>query len=257
MAGPDVGTDFTLTVLGASGTYPKPGRACSGYLFSTSTTHVWVDCGSGTLANLQRHVDLADLDAVVCTHEHPDHWIDLTIAVTALRYGIDRPDDQIPLLWTRGLEAMFTAVSGRPPEPTFASTVIDADLAVDIGNISLSFSKTDHPVETYAVRAEHGGRSIVYSADTGAGWSLVELGADVGSTIDLALVEATLEEDYDGHFQHLRASEAGAMAAAAGVGRLVLTHTAPGSDPAERRSAAAGAFSGPIEVAQENETYTI
>ena len=61
---------LSLTVLGCSGTYAAPGGACSGYLVRSSTTTVLVDCGPGTLANLQQHVSLLDLDAVVVTHEH-------------------------------------------------------------------------------------------------------------------------------------------------------------------------------------------
>lgn len=250
-------TGFRVTVLGASGTYPAPGHACSGYLVSTDSTHVWVDCGSGTLANLQRHIDLADLDAVVCTHEHPDHWIDLTIATNAMRYGVDRPDDEIPLFWTAGVARMFETVSGRPIEPTFAATVIDDSVRATVGDIELSFSRTDHPVETYAVRAASAGRSLVYSADTGTGWSVAALGPDRGDTVDVALIEATMDEDYDGDFQHLRASDAAAMAAAADVGHLILTHLAPGADAAQRRVAAAAHFPGPIDVAEENTTYPI
>lgn len=245
-----------LTVLGASGTYPSPGRACSGYLVSTARTHVWIDCGSGTLANLQRHIDLSDLDGVVITHEHPDHWVDLAITVNALRYGVDRPADEIPLFWTAGTERMFAALSGRSISPTFAATTIDTDLdQVAIGDIAVSFSRTDHPVETYAVRVDHAGRSLVYSADTGADWDMSTLAVD--GTIDTALVEATLDDDDTGGFQHLKAAEAAAMAASAGAQRLILTHLAPGVDPGDRVRSAARHFSGPIELAEENVTYTV
>src|SRR5581483_215884 len=68
---------FVLTVLGCSGSYPGPAQACSGYLLRCQGTVIWLDAGSGTLANLQRHVGLAEVDAVVLTHEHPDHWSDI------------------------------------------------------------------------------------------------------------------------------------------------------------------------------------
>ena len=242
---------LTITVLGASGTYPAPGTACSGYLLRSPETSVWLDCGSGSLANLQRHVDLVDIDGIVCSHAHPDHWLELPLAVNALRYGLDRFDAGLPLYWTEGTAELFDVVSGHPPAPTFDAHVIDERSTVRIGDIDFSFSRTDHPVETLAVRADAGGRSIAYSADTGNGWEL----ASLGDGIDVAVIEATLDEDDAGVVQHLTASEAGGQAARAGVAGLVLTHFAPGSDPDARTAAAASTYDGPIAVARIDERY--
>ncbi|HEV2369108.1 MAG TPA: MBL fold metallo-hydrolase, partial [Acidimicrobiales bacterium] len=71
------GDGLRLTVLGCSGSYPGPGQACSGYLVRHGATTVWLDAGSGTLANLQLHVALGEIDAIVLSHEHPDHWSDV------------------------------------------------------------------------------------------------------------------------------------------------------------------------------------
>ena len=242
---------LSITVLGSSGTYPANGTACSGYLLRTSTTTVWLDCGSGSLANLQGHVDLARVDGIVCSHSHPDHWLELPLAVNALRYYLDRFEARIPLHWTEETGALFETVSGHAPTPTFEPTVIDERSDVRIGDIDLTFSRTDHPVETLAVRADAGGRSIAYSADTGNAWEL----ASLGPGIDLAVIEATLDEHEAGTVQHLTASEAGAQAATAGVAGLVLTHLAPGSDPQARMAAAATTFDGPITVARTDERY--
>lgn len=243
---------LSITVLGCSGTYPGPDTACSGYLLRTSTTSIWLDCGTGSLANLQRHVALPEIDAIVCSHSHPDHWLELPVAVNALRYGMDRFDAQLPVYWTSATADLFTLVSGRAPGPTFDSHVIDEHSRVVVGDIDLCFSRTDHPVETLAVRADAGGGSIAYSADTGNGWSL----ADLGPGIDIALVEATLPPEDEDVVQHLTGRQAGLQAAAAGVARLVLTHLAPGTDPGARRSEAAAVFDGPIDVAAAGATYT-
>jgi len=79
-----------VTVLGCSGSYPGRDGACSGYLVRTDATTVWMDCGSGTMANLQRHAGLDDVDAVVLTHEHPDHWTDLESFHVWAKYGPDK-----------------------------------------------------------------------------------------------------------------------------------------------------------------------
>ncbi|HMC51941.1 MAG TPA: MBL fold metallo-hydrolase, partial [Acidimicrobiales bacterium] len=81
---------LTLTVLGCDGSYPGPGGACSGYLVRGGGVRLWLDAGSGTMANLQRHVGLDEIDAVVLSHEHPDHWTDLEAYYVACAYGIER-----------------------------------------------------------------------------------------------------------------------------------------------------------------------
>ena len=245
---------LSVTVLGCSGTYAGPGGACSGYLVRSASTSIWMDCGAGTLANLQRHVPLLELDGIVVSHSHPDHWLELPVVLNALRYGLGAPDLGLPLLWTARTAEQFAAIAAGP-EPTFAPQVTDERSTTTIGDIDLSFSRTDHPVETLAIRAEHGGRSIVYSADTGDAWRLASLGPDIGRTIDLAIVEATLDESDADVVQHLTASQAGRQAAEAGVASLLLTHLAPGSDTEARRTDAARAYDGPIEVAEIDATH--
>lgn len=246
---------LSVTVLGCSGTYAGPGGACSGYLLRSATTTIWLDCGSGTLGNLQRHVSLRDLDGIVVSHSHPDHWLELPVVLNALRYGVDEPLRGLPVLWTGETAALFGSVVGGDPRPTLIPRIVDERSTASIGDIELRFSRTDHPVETLAVRAECEGRSIVYSADTGDGWRLASLGPDIGRSIDLAVVEATLDEADAGAVQHLTAWQAGRQASEAGVASLLLTHLAPGSDADARRADAARAFAGPIAVAEIDATH--
>jgi ribonuclease BN (tRNA processing enzyme) len=237
---------LSITVLGCSGSYPGPGGACSGYLVRGAATTVWLDAGSGTMANLQRHVALDNVDAVVLTHEHPDHWRDIEGFYVAYKYGPNEREG-IPVYAPAGLigQTYFET------PPVFAwHTVADGD-RVEIGALSFSFSRTDHGPETLAVRVDCEGASIAYTADTGPAWSLSKL----GESIDLALCEATIGVDDENTVQHLSGRQAGAMAAAAGVGRLVLTHLWPTLDPASVENAARSEFSGPIEMAAIGEEY--
>lgn len=236
-----------LTVLGCSGSYPGPGMACSGYLVRGEGATVWLDAGSGTLANLQRHVGLADIDAVVLTHEHPDHWGDIEGYRVACAYGINRGG--IPVYAPAGLDARLSA----PAAPTFDWRVVADGSRVDVGGLALRFSRTDHPPETLAVRIDGAGRSLAYSADTGPGWSFAAL----GDGIDLALCEATYVASAPGPPIHLTATGAGAMAGQAGVARLLLTHLWPEVDPAETRAEAAAAYGGPVDLARMNERYPV
>lgn len=240
-------TGLSLTVLGCSGTYAAPGNACSSYLLRTATTTVLVDFGPGALANAQRHVDPVDIDAIVLTHEHPDHWTDLPVARNAYRYVFDRLG--LPVYATAGTRAMAVPFCD---EETFAWTTIDQSSTVEVGDLAFRFSRTDHPVETLAVWAESGGASVLYSADTGPGWSPEAFGARP----DLALLEATFTHEHPAAL-HLTAEEAGERAAAVGAERLVLTHLMPGTDPAAQRASAEATYGGLVEMAEPGATFTV
>ncbi|MDQ3145608.1 MAG: MBL fold metallo-hydrolase, partial [Actinomycetota bacterium] len=202
-----------LTVLGCSGSYPGPGAACSGYLMQGGGVAVWVDAGSGTLANLQRHVDLDELDAVVLSHAHPDHWTDLLSFQVYVSHI--RPRTGVPVFSPAEVRRLTGEIHGDPAPHLEWQVVADGSTA-RVGGLSFTFSRTDHPVETLAMRIDAAdGSSLGYSADTGPGWSLSALGPD----LDLALCEATLAPERAGAIQHLTAAQAGESARAAGARR--------------------------------------
>jgi ribonuclease BN (tRNA processing enzyme) len=242
--------DLTLTVLGCSGTYAGPGGACSGYLVQGDGAAVVLDLGAGTLANLQRHVGLADVDAVVLSHEHPDHWLDLPLLRNALRYVLGMADRGLAVYGTEGTRALAATVIGDL-EPTLTWHTIDASSTAEVGELRLRFSLTDHPVETLAVRVDGAGRSLLYSADTGQGWHPGPAGQGVGTFV----CEASLPPEEEGSFQHLSAAQAGALAGEIGAERLVVTHIVPGRDPDEVRAQAARTFAGPLAVATTGADY--
>ena len=239
---------LTLTVLGCSGSYARPGGACSGYLVRSGDTTVWLDAGPGTLATLQEHVGLSDVDAVVLSHEHPDHWHDLDGYLVACRYGTPSRAG-VPVYAPAGLRDH----SYFDLEPTFAwHEVADGD-RVSVNGIAISFSRTDHGVETLAVRIDGGGGSLGYSADSGPDWSLEAL----GPALDLALCEATLSSEEEGKVQHMSARQAGASARVAGARRLLLTHLWPALDPVRSRDEGSEAYGAPAELAAHNAQYTV
>ena len=81
-----------LTVLGSSGTFAGPDDACSGYLVEHDGFRLLMDAGPGTLSNLQQHVPLDRLDAVLLSHAHPDHWTELPTPCNAFRFVLGRDD---------------------------------------------------------------------------------------------------------------------------------------------------------------------
>ena len=238
---------LTVTVLGCSGSYPGPGGACSGYLVDDGTTRVWIDAGSGTLANLQRHVRPADVDAIVLSHEHPDHWSDIEGWINVLRFLLKRTG--FPVYAPAGLRSHIY----QDTEPHIAWHDVTGGDTVAVGTMHVTFSRTDHGPETLGMRVEGGGRSIGYSADTGPAWSL----EDLGPGLDLALCEATMTTEEEGTLQHLSARQAGSTARAAGAGRLVLTHLWATLDPEQSRREASDTFGGPVDVATVGARYEL
>ncbi len=221
-----------LRVLGCAGGYPGPGSPCSGYLLEAAGRRVWVDAGGGTLAELQRHCSLDDLDAVWISHLHPDHCTDLPLAFHALSVGGVRGGRRLPVLGPSGWSRQFGAL---------------AMLAV----------ATVHGIETYGFRATAGGPTLSYSADSGPCEALERLAE--GS--DLFLCEAFLSpggprEPHAGAIS-LTPGQAGAYAQAGGARRLVLTHLPPGADRARTRWLAESEFSGAVDLADQGRGFEV
>lgn len=215
-----------LTVLGCSGSFGAPaGGACSGYLVRTAGATLWLDCGNGTLANLQRHGAINDVTAVVVTHWHPDHCVDLYGLHVLLKYGLERRG--LPVYGPEGLEHRLGTLVDGDWGGVFAWTAVgDGDTAT-VGDCGLRFSRTAHPPPTTAVELSADGKRLVYTADTGPDWSPEVFGPGA----DLILSEATFQRDNEGSGIHLSARQAGEAARAAGARRLMLTHLWPGLDP--------------------------
>jgi len=238
---PDPGDAFTLTVLGCDGSWPGPGGAGSGYLVRVGDTAVVLDAGPGTFATLQTVLDPAEVDAVVISHHHHDHWTDLFAMDAQARFGARRRRAPLPVY----APSRVIELAGRESDSMLAWHEITHGDRAGIGEVSCAFHRTDHAEETLAVRIDGAGRVLGYSADSGPGWSVDEL----GTALDLLLCEATYTAEHEGTAGHLSARQAGAAAKVAGVRRLVLTHRWPTVDAGAVVQEAEAAFGGPVEQA--------
>lgn len=242
-----------LTVLGASGTYPAPSHPASGYLIEAEGTRVWCDAGPGTYVGLP--VEIAAIDAVMVSHRHPDHCLDVLTASHVLAYG-PRPRYGVPLYGPESaLEALVGFVDGGRINEVFdVRPLVEGD-RVDIGHLSLEVATSDHSVPTLASRWEAGARSMCFSADTGPSGDWMRLARDV----DLFLCEAT----YQGasgvavYPHHLTAGESGSIAREAGAKRLMLTHIPPHLDPARSVLEAEATFGRPVALAVPGASTTL
>ncbi len=246
-----------LTVVGCSGSYPGPDSAASCYLVEHEGFRLLLDLGSGALGPLQRHVDPLAVDAVVLSHLHPDHCLDLCPYVVLRRYHPAGRPPRIPVLGPPGTHDRL-AMSYDPSARGGLHDVFEFGALRpgerELGPFRLRFDRVNHPVETYGARVEAGGGVLTYSGDTGVSDALVRL-AEGG---DALLCEASFTDAPDlPPNLHLTGREAGEHAEKAAVGRLLVTHIPPWTDAERVREEATAAFTGPTELVSAGATYDI
>jgi ribonuclease BN (tRNA processing enzyme) len=262
-----------VTVLGKSPAWQDAGGACSGYLVADSGTNLLLDCGNGVFAKLRRLLDYTQVDAVLISHLHADHILDLV----PFAYGLLLSPRQQPvpvaghpgtddparprLIAPHGAEETFRRLTGAWGNDSlipdaFELEGYDAGSTVEVGPLRAHFREVPHYVRTYAVNltSEGGGGRLTFSADCQPSDELVEAARGT----DLLLVEATLPRpERTGVRGHLTAAEAGDHARRAGAKRVVLTHISDELDTERAAAEAAEAFGGPVEVATEGAVYRL
>lgn len=148
-----------LTVLGSATPYPSVGNPCSGYLVSSGDTRVWVDAGTGTLAQLQQHIRLDELDAIWISHLHADHTADLLTAYYGALYADVQLAAPIPLYGPPGvadrLAHFLTNTSTRSPiESAFAVDELHDGHQARVGTLTLTSRGVAHGIPALVLRAE-------------------------------------------------------------------------------------------------------
>jgi ribonuclease BN (tRNA processing enzyme) len=246
-----------VTVLGSSSSIPRPGRACSGYLVEGGGSAIATDLGTGALSNLRRVLPSERLDAVVISHMHADHFIDLIPMRYELKYGPRTTARRVKLYLPPGGEAMLRRMVeafARESRHDFLAEVFevhtfDPEAALQIGETTVRFARTVHFIPTFATRYEVDRSALCYSSDAAPDSALTELARDA----NLFLCESTLlpNEVEPAERGHMSAAEAGLIAHNASVERLVLTHYPTETTPAELHSEAESRFDGPIAVADD------
>lgn len=215
-----------LIVLGSSASCPAPGDACSGYLVRQGDTQVLLDCGSGVLGKLFKHTTAEQLSAIVITHFHPDHYLDLITLRYGLRYGhagAPQPQVLVPPGGAAHLREVGLALRGAPDYFSANYNLVEygPNTPVRVGELELGFQRTAHDIPTFAVGVQGTGR-LVYSSDTSPCEPLEHFAAGA----DLLLCESTYPAEPDGisTYNHLTSVQAAELGRRAQVGQLVLTH---------------------------------
>ena len=262
-----------VTVLGKSPSWQDAGGACSGYLVEDGEVAVLLDCGNGVFSKLRRYRDYTTVDAVIISHLHADHFLDLVPYAYALTYaprqqpvpvarwpGTDAPA-RPRLIAPEGARRTFRRVVGAWGnedliERAFDLEEYEPDSAVEVGALRASFHEVPHFAPTFAINftSRNGAGRFTYSADCRPGEELVEIARGT----DLLLVEATLPRpERAGERGHMTPAEAGEHAHRAGARRVVLTHISDELDELWAREQGEETFEGPVEVAREGAVYEI
>jgi ribonuclease BN (tRNA processing enzyme) len=260
-----------ITVLGKSPSWQDAGGACSGYLVQEGDFTLLLDCGNGVFSKLRGFCDYVAVDAVLISHLHADHFLDLVPYSYALTYAPRqqpvpvagwpgtsnpaRPSLSVP----RGATEMFRQIVGcwgneDLIENAFTISEYEASDELKLGPFAVRFCEVPHFTRTYAVELCSQDGRLTFGADCSPNEELVAFARDT----DMLLIEATLPRpERTGIRGHLTPREAGEHGRRAGARQLVLTHYSDELDAQWARTEASEAYGGPVELAHEGARYTV
>lgn len=237
-----------LIVLGAGPAYTSAiGAIGASYLLVDGDHALLLDFGQGAFPSLANEWEPWRLDAIVISHLHPDHFIDLVALRHYLRYEF-RPPRRVRVVGPAGLDERLDALHA---EPGFAAESLDVEAVGGpsvrtIGPFTIQAGLVTHTSESYAFRVSgSSGPALVYSGDCGRAADLAAL-LQPGDVL-LTEVSFGLGPVPAGAF-HLDAPAVGALAADRCPSRVLLTHLQMGHDPLATIDLVRAQFGGPVDL---------
>jgi ribonuclease BN (tRNA processing enzyme) len=220
-----------VTVLGGSGAWPAAGEPCSGFLLRHAGFSLLVDVGYAVLPRLLESMPAERVDAVYISHGHPDHCADLNPLLRARALGGAEPAP-LPVYAPHGaLDAVLALDRPGMLDAALDRHDFEPGARFEVGPFDVRTALLPHWVPNAAVRLAAGDRAVVYTGDGGPDPALVELARGADTLIAEATYPERMAADDAPYLSSAR--QAARQAAQAGVGRLVLTHLWPGSEPGE------------------------
>jgi ribonuclease BN (tRNA processing enzyme) len=248
---------FAMDVVGAGPAYTdRPGASGAAYLVRTPGADVLLDLGQGSFPRLTAKLEPSTLTAIVVSHLHPDHFIDLVPLRHYLTYQFD-PGRHVRVIAPVGLAERLDALHAQPG---FTKTALDVEPfgtePLALGDVTVEGRRVRHTDDSHAIRLSPpgGGPALVYSGDCGAADDLAPL-IRPGDTL---LIEAAFGlGPVPPGAMHLDAPAIAALIAATHPGRVIVTHVQMGHDANDVAVALGASHDGPIVVAEPGLTIDL
>ena len=247
-----------LDVVGAGPAYTdRPGATGAAYLVRHGSTAIVLDLGQGSFPRLAGAIEPSSLDAVVISHLHPDHFIDLV----ALRHYLHwefKPGRRVRVIAPAGLSPRMDALHDTPGFTAAALDVDDVTVGMTtVGDVTVEARRVTHTGDSHAyrvARADGAGPGLVYTGDCGRAEDLDAL-IQAGDTL-LSEVSFGPGPVPPGG-PHLDGSAVGQLADRTRVAAVLLTHLQMGYDDAETIDAVRDAYAGPVTLVAPGDRFTI
>jgi ribonuclease Z len=259
-----------LTVCGTGAGPFTAQRASSGYVLQAGGHTIMLDCGPGTVRNaLVAGIELRDIEAIVVSHLHEDHILDLAAFALQAMYGRFERLPQVygPPGSRDAATRLMTMQRSTAQLPPLEVTEIDATDEREISGFVVASQETPHAPDLHAFsrRFSSNGSSLVFSGDTHPN---PELMAGLARDADLLLHECYSLAGLERYVSqvtperrerimsrlpttHSNLQDVARIAEDAGVKRLVLTHLLPTEIEADLLKEASGIYSGEVVVARD------
>jgi ribonuclease BN (tRNA processing enzyme) len=240
---------FELTVLGTGPAWSdRPGSSGASYLLRAGDTAILLDLGQGSFPRLVAAIEPSTLDAVLISHLHPDHFIDLIPLRHYLAYQLV-PPRRLRVVAPAGLIGRIDAVNDQAG---FTALSLDCEpypaTPFAIGELTIEARRIAHTGNSHAVRVgTTDGAGLVYSGDCGVAEDLAPL-IRPGDTL-LVEVSFGIGPVPKGAL-HLDAPAIARLISATRPGRVLLTHLQMGLDRAAPVRIVAAAMAGPVVLVE-------
>ncbi len=244
-----------LDIVGAGPAYTdRPAATGAAYLVRQGATAILLDLGQGSFPRLAGLLDPGDLDAILISHLHPDHFIDLVSLRHYLRWEPNH-GRRVRVVGPAGLAGRLDALHA---EVGFAAAALDVEPlepgARRIGSLAIEVARVTHSAASYAFRLDSGGPGLVYSGDCGRAEDLDAL-IRPGDTLlsEVSFGRGPVPADV----AHLDGPMVGALATRTEAAQVLLTHLLMGLDREEAVASVRAAYDGPVALVDPGDTFLI
>jgi len=214
-----------LRILGSGTGVPSLKRSAPSNYIKIGNKQILVDCGSGTLLQLEKAgLTYREIDIVCISHYHADHISDLNALIQALKWtpGFVRKKDLI-LIGPKGFREFYKnclkPISGSPRLNTFNIIIKEINKKINFKKFSIESYNTNHNDDSIAYKFIENDKTLVISGDTDYSEGLIKFAGNS----DTFVVECSCSNN-NKVVGHLISKECGEIAQKANVKKMILTH---------------------------------